>query len=493
METINGKIGIPPEYFLKMAKHDYNSYREALPREFYQNSIDAGATKIEVTFDEEAKTITITDDGWGMDKDVILNKLLVLGGSHKGEGAVGAFGKAKEILFFSWLDYFIHSNEWVVKGQADSYSLDKDEMFVGTKIVIHIQDDEWNDYMKNQFANIASRIETRCKIFVNGEEVETKYVKGKKIKETDFGTFYLQEGENDTFFHVRINGIWMFSRYIEGNNLGGRLILELNKSSLECLTSNRDGMKYEFRQKLESTTNEMVVDSISFLKPEKKKIRKKLEGIGRVISRDKLKQKIETYIGAYSSVSSPVVSLISEMTGIPQEVLDSRMAEINKSLYDEQESLFWASYKPDFILTYEQGQSAEVDKFAHSKKAETIAMLWTETIKQVLIDNEMFSTEFTAGFCFEDSMLAGIENDDSGFPVIYLNPFEAGKAVGLDSSNLLTKRSLLIESLRDRAIHELAHLTTNNHNEYFVREMARLRSATHGKQKNYNAISKIRV
>jgi hypothetical protein len=120
-------------------------------------------------------------------------------------------------------------------------------------------------------------------------------------------------------------------------------------------------------------------------------------------------------------------------------------------------------------------------------------MLWTETIKQVLIDNEMFSTEFTAGFVFEDSMLAGIENDEEGFPVIYLNPFEAGKAVGLDSSNLLTKRNLLIESLKDRAIHELAHLTTNSHNEYFVREMANLRSKTHGKQKNYNAISKIRV
>jgi len=163
-----------------------------------------------------------------------------------------------------------------------------------------------------------------------------------------------------------------------------------------------------------------------------------------------------------------------------------------KKFYDEQEILFWATYKPNFVLLYTEGESRKVDKFVGSKKAETLALLWTETLKQVLIDNGRFTQQFTAGFNFDDA-LAEIENDDEGYPVIYLNPFKIGKRVGLDDSNLLTKRSLLIETLKDSAIHELAHLRANYHSESFVCELEELRSKTHGKEKNYRAISKIRV
>src|SRR5574343_2116131 len=135
MKEVKGTVGIPKEYFFTMGTRDYTSYESALPREFYQNSIDAGASQITVEFDDEEKTITITDDGCGMDRDIILNKLLVLGGSHKSEGSVGAFGKAKEILYFAWIKYCIRSNYCVVNGENDKFTLTSGEFFTGTKVI----------------------------------------------------------------------------------------------------------------------------------------------------------------------------------------------------------------------------------------------------------------------------------------------------------------------------------------------------------------------
>ena len=102
------RIKVDFNYFKTCAKREYT---QNLPviwiREALQNSTDAGAENvwIELTDDE----ITFTDDGKGMDSNIINNKLLTLGGSQKDAGAVGGFGKAKEVLFFCHSEWSITS------------------------------------------------------------------------------------------------------------------------------------------------------------------------------------------------------------------------------------------------------------------------------------------------------------------------------------------------------------------------------------------------
>jgi len=57
MEEKRGRVEVPAEYFLKMAKNDYTNWKRALAREFYQNSIDARASVIEVTADVSRRRI----------------------------------------------------------------------------------------------------------------------------------------------------------------------------------------------------------------------------------------------------------------------------------------------------------------------------------------------------------------------------------------------------------------------------------------------------
>ncbi len=69
--------------------------RFAFLRELVQNSIDAGATSIEVELREERAgevRVSVIDDGEGMDADIVENALLVLFRSTK-EGASGKIGK----------------------------------------------------------------------------------------------------------------------------------------------------------------------------------------------------------------------------------------------------------------------------------------------------------------------------------------------------------------------------------------------------------------
>jgi histidine kinase/DNA gyrase B/HSP90-like ATPase len=51
----------------------------AVVSEVVANSWDADASKVEITLDHKSKTITITDDGWGMTKSDINNKYLKVG------------------------------------------------------------------------------------------------------------------------------------------------------------------------------------------------------------------------------------------------------------------------------------------------------------------------------------------------------------------------------------------------------------------------------
>ena len=50
-----GTVAVPKGYFFRMAKLDYEDWQKALPREFFQNSVDAGASNIVVNFLENAQ------------------------------------------------------------------------------------------------------------------------------------------------------------------------------------------------------------------------------------------------------------------------------------------------------------------------------------------------------------------------------------------------------------------------------------------------------
>ena len=78
--TEQRQVAVSNEFFAK-AKNDYRNWLLAIVREFFQNSVDAGSMRIRVTCEDGV--LTWEDDGCGMNRDTLVNKLLTLGTSTK--------------------------------------------------------------------------------------------------------------------------------------------------------------------------------------------------------------------------------------------------------------------------------------------------------------------------------------------------------------------------------------------------------------------------
>jgi hypothetical protein len=97
--------------------------------------------------------------------------------------------------------------------------------------------------------------------------------------------------------------------------------------------------------------------------------------------------------------------------------------------------------------------------------------------------------EFTAGFTFDSETAAEIEKDSDGNVAFYLNPLLIGEDGGWNKK-ALTNRYLLVEDLKYKAIHEVAHISHNDHNENFVIAMNKIKAKTDLNHRLYEKIGK---
>ena len=469
-----GKVEVPQGYFLKMAKHDYNNYIKALPREFYQNSIDAGASEIIVECDEEKRSITIGDNGSGMDLKTLRHKLLVLGGSKKGEGATGAFGKAKELLFFSWEKYEIKTRDLVCEGAGAHYTIKRSSRKVaGTKCTIWIPEEEDFDYYPQNFKDVATLFQTEVSIKVDGESRACRLTRGNLVRSTDWCKVYVNpEKTRSWYMNVRINGQWMFQKYT-GNDVG-QIVVELSRKSTEMLTSNRDGIKDKYSGQFDDLLREVMVEREEMLRPKPTMIRKVIKGVGNIrVNWEKIKKEVSERIHD-AAVNEGVYSL-SDMKGFGtllremSEVQSLQMALVadrsrENSIWDDESSIAFIGYEPHFIIDYPDSKDKVVKKFMKSRKASVLAECWTEVCKQVLIDIE-WSGEFCCGFTFDSEKKAAFIKDD-GIPVFLLNPLKVCKE--LPEIQPYINRAMLRRDLLSSARHEITHLYEKYHDGSFI-------------------------
>ena len=244
------KIKIGPSFFQK-SRADYSNWREATIREFFQNSVDAGAKTIVFASKVEGDEVTLTcaDDGGGMTPEIMETKLFALGESEKNfQGTVGGFGKAKELIYFSGREYTIHTNGHFVMGSGDEYEIaPASQMRAGTESVVVFEDAR----SKNMWAEIIytylSRCECKCAVLHEDTEHIEWLLKGEVLKEWEWGTLYSTPVDRYGAIYVRVNGIFMFRRYC---NYKHPLILEL-KNSYKDLNANRDSLKQAAAEELD--------------------------------------------------------------------------------------------------------------------------------------------------------------------------------------------------------------------------------------------------
>ena len=271
-------------------------------REALQNSIDAIGTAIKagkitamealinIDFDEES-TLTITDNGIGMDIATIHNKFLSLGGTTKGtDDNVGGFGLAKAVI--------LGCGDWFAIQTQDNYMnsdflgkepIKKTDWFDGTIITIkNVQmsktsliGSDLKQFKRDVMEYIATS-QLPYPVAVNGELVSRRFESTAKSRRS-LKVFGITEdmvpdktklrvncykGDKDSsgakYMYIRLRGLTQYRSYL-GWNANCDITVDFDtkldpRSDEYPFSTNREGLKYKY-QEITSKIQDKVTQS----------------------------------------------------------------------------------------------------------------------------------------------------------------------------------------------------------------------------------------
>jgi hypothetical protein len=523
-----GHIRIGQDYYTSVLR-DYRDWKERWWREAIQNAVDAGATKITcVVLKQDDGTVLVqcVDDGRGMDRETILEKFLVLGGTTKrsyaatGESTAGGFGKAKELLLLPWIGWQVKSRDVVVVGQGGTYEVKDAGPYShdGTIINAHMPADQCTD------AAAALAYIGKCNLpgvtFVVEDEDGPRTVKaglrtGKEIRSFDEkATLYQNKSASfRSVMLVRVKGLHMFTRYVP-SEVEGTLILELTRPSVELLTANRDGFADEsIGYAIDRFVNELSADVRSAMKAKKGMIRQKYRGTGLFTPTDKeiAEAAVSRALGRKLSRGGGKAFVIDadDAQALTESMPESPVDEVEMSLAPSADAIRamtsgllvsgqahieaiakQSAWQPDFFVVNEAEGYHVPNKLKPGTMAPGVvklAKLWAEFCRFVLI--QLGSAEsYGVGWTISRDALAAYTRDE-GAHWLLLNPFKNGD-VGGELLSVSDKED--VAWLYAAAIHEVTHMAdgVTYHNESFASAMTKNVARCANKWRQVEAIRK---
>jgi hypothetical protein len=412
-------VTIGPEFFGK----SFNDYRDkfwAFVREILQNSIDCGSTAIDITIAEDAgddsTVVIVRNDGEAMTEEILVGKLLSLGSSGKDfQGAVGGFGKAKEILYFAHKFYTIASGYCRLNGSGAGYNLEDGPFLHGTRSAV-----TWDglvaDALREQFRRFIALCDRREVGFtLDGELVKPeiprfRYLRSLEHEGSEWAHLSIH-GFEENLFVVRIAGIPMF---VERTDFKRTIVLELQGNSGERLTANRDSLRYPYSTRFRDLITQMTVDRRSALKVEKPVYTRYGGPKLKVPSNDAAKKSIDDI-----AVECVTAARTTPDAGGGIMVLPQGRVEASTSL------LSFAFINKNCVNRKIPREFDPLDlKF--SDHAQWVAKAWSGCMLELhaLLNVDH---EFTVGFVFSDDAEAEYEKSAAYGRVYYLNPCVIGK------------------------------------------------------------------
>lgn len=539
-----GSVRIGHEFFTT-ALRDYQDWQEKWWREAIQNSVDAGATEVVCEVHPNAggpgHRVMCADNGRGMDRETILDKFLVLGGTTKTSGeTTGGFGKAKELLILPWLEWSIESRNVIVRGHGIEYTVeDRDEYVSGTILQVVMPETNCTSDAEAR-AFIAKCHIPRVRFSVNDEPVRANLGPGEELR--CFGDKAIlslnRRGQFRGQLLVRSNGLYMFTVGVD-NEIQGTLVLELKRSSVELLTANRDGFRdSDLRWGVNDFTRELAKDVKSALAKDvksalaKKKglIKKKYKGTGRFKAESEESLIAEALRLMESAQASKqrvlagsfvdgLAAMLDERAGAEQperEVPDGApeadeaqpapplnfrpSGELAHAMLDglesrgpEQVEVIAAqmAWEPDFYLVNELEGYRVPKRFYSEHMAPNVRKLlrfWAELCRFVLIQLGS-RQQYGVGFIFSSDALAECRREEGEYWLM-LNPFRGGNVPAGEQFRLTDRDD--VAWLYAAAVHECTHMAdgVNYHDESFSSAFTKNVAKTSGKMRYVQKILK---
>ena len=500
-----GTVEVGYGFFVK-ERNAYSNWKGAFWREMFQNSVDAilsngnrGRIDVTITPYDSGCIVQFNDNGCGMNHDVIEGVFMRLGETTKSGGSTGGFGRARILTHFSMEEYAIATQDQFVHGSGSSYNIDQSSEWInGCHQKIHVDADSL--CMERSLEEYLSMSHLYVDVYVNGERWVKWGYRRNKTRELTWGSVYVNKsGKHKHCLIVRVNGTFMFYRYIEAN---AQVIVEINPDiSREVLTSNRDGISGKNQEELDKFVSELASDTKSALKNKLKSKTRVRKGSGSFYSRAKaneLAAKVQAGedIGdegrkiikiAYSNATVGADPSQSGLCDMADTILEHKdiHPEPRTNMHDviliddtdnQKVRAIFDSYDP---LNWKKGH-AKGRPFNIGGSKYKILTAWRIAIQEclMLLQNEFECNDVVwgVGWYFSDDALACLRMSD-GTPYFAINPvFNNGKMryrLHADS----------YAAMIATAAHEVVHLMEKRHDERFASLYTKLMERVVGETK----------
>lgn len=268
-------VSVPKSFFVK-ERRMYSNWQFAFWREFFQNSTDARASRIDVNIVRNGNDIIVefSDNGCGMTREVLENVYFSLGSTTKtGGDTVGGFGRARLLTCFSMKNYTIHTLNNLVQGEGGSYEIAEVDPRQGCQIRVEIENENF-DRLYNELISYLRGSHISCEVYINGTRFsEWNYrrqlTRELSLNNVPFAKVYVNKSAANNSLLIRVSGALMYSQLISAR---AQVIVEIDSTlSRNVLTANRDGMQSEYAAVLHCFIEELSVDTLSALKTRFKK------------------------------------------------------------------------------------------------------------------------------------------------------------------------------------------------------------------------------
>jgi len=461
MSNFDRSITIGHRWF-DTIKKDYTDWVFAWAREAGQNSLDAGATRIDIqtALANGDTVVRWSDNGCGMNADILESKFMAIGGSEKPDGGTGGFGIAKLILAFAQKSYSIRSQDILIEGQGASYSIETNLPYIkGLTLTAVMEGKDTLVDIEKHIRQWSRFTTTSCEIYLNNELLKTLRM-GPPKKETTWCKVYTNKApDNDDkywgyYIRVRINQQYMFRIY---TSVDAHITVDLlGHNSADYLTSNRDGMNWTWRSKLEKLVEE-IYDNPNAIKNAPSHVTL-YRGRNGVVA---LRTKEKTGSGRVSLAGPSKVAALSSKYRNPDQSWP--ITAPREESFIESEKL-----NDGFdVLVVNQTTSKIPERFLPGSmplKTYKILNRWTQ-ILQVCGAILGRTEEVRVGWVFSQSARAMYKKDMDYGHMLLVNPVEIGKT-RLTNYWRPDKRSFY--EMVAAAVHELTHIDNLNHNEDFA-------------------------
>lgn len=415
---MDGQVKIGREFFAKI-KNDYANWRWALIREFLQNCFDApGCKTVEIVVAKAGANtqLTVRNDGEPMIEDVLVNKLLTLGGSGKnfdGENA-GGFGVAKSLLYYTHLQYRIRTGRLSVVGEGAQYKIGKAANYDGTESIVTIEGDEVTALV-TEIERFAAFAQWKGRLTLNGRTLETDLRKGARRKDLTWGVVYSNQSFSNACI-VRLNGQPMFTRFCRHK---GCILIELTGKASNTLTSNRDSLRGDYASELSDLLTALAVDKRSALKEQKAEYKRYLGD--KLRNEAKQPKKAEQTLGDLIDVAAlaDLIAAGPKTERTPDTVAGGGI----KLIVEDKQDVHEVKLGHEFILKNATGMVTPAyhtpgDQFSSYSK--DLIRCWVAALLKLYAIHGI-SGEFSVGFVFDDDSVAEFEHGVYG-NVYYINP-----------------------------------------------------------------------